>query len=128
MAQVALLAGVATSACAGSQPSPDATSNPRLGPAEPELGIAYPYDLYSHCGIMFAKFGGKVWKADDAVGAWAPRPDDRGAVVDSGYTAGTMTMIDADTIVFAVDERRYVTDGSVEIVYHPTTEEPPTCQ
>ncbi|MFI1398774.1 hypothetical protein [Streptomyces sp. NPDC020681] len=33
----------------------------RLGPTEPKIGVAYPYDLVQSCGLKFAVFGGGKW-------------------------------------------------------------------
>ena len=98
------------------------------GPANPEIGVPYPYDLYTHCGVTFARFGGRVWRKDGGVGVYVRRPREDGTVVEDGYTGGTMTMIDENTIVFRVDEQLYETDRRVEFVYHPSDEEPPWCQ
>jgi hypothetical protein len=101
--------------------------NPRTGPAAAEVGRTYPFDLYTHCGIEYAPFGGKTWKAI------TPGPEPRvkagedGVTVYSGYTAGTMTLVDESTARFVVDLRyANVTDSVVD--FEVSKEPAPGCK
>lgn len=38
-----------------------------LGPADPQIGVAYPYDLVRSCDLRFAVFGGSKWVTDTEV-------------------------------------------------------------
>jgi hypothetical protein len=41
----------------------NSTDPPRTLPDDPVIGVAYPFDLYSHCGIDLASFAGHVWRS-----------------------------------------------------------------
>jgi hypothetical protein len=79
--------------------------NPRTGPAAAEIGRTYPFDLYTHCGIEYAPFGGKTWRAITPLPEPRAKAGEDGITVYSGYTAGTMTLVDAATARFVVDVR-----------------------
>ena len=92
---------------------------------EPQLGVAYPFRLYSHCGIHYAQFAGRAWKSPEIVPEPAPRPDANGTSY-FGYTPGTMTLIDAGTLLFTIDLTKV--DATVKTVtFYPTSEPPPGC-
>jgi hypothetical protein len=85
---------------------------------EPTVGMAHPFQLYSHCGIHYAVFAGKTWKAVTAV------PESSG--IGFNYTPGTMTLVDANTLVFTIDTTKI--HASVKTVtFYPTTDQPPGC-
>jgi hypothetical protein len=85
---------------------------------EPRLGVAYPFDVSSHCGIHYAVFAGRIWKAVKAV------PESSG--IGYLYTPGTMTLLDPNTLLFTIDTTTVHT--TVETVtFHPTTDQPPGC-
>jgi hypothetical protein len=77
---------------------PEVTGPPGVGtatgPDRPAVGVAYPYDLYVHCGIRYARFGGRWWHADPEQAA--PREPEIGGV----YIRGTMTLASADEARF----------------------------
>jgi hypothetical protein len=102
--------------------------NLRLGPTSPRLGVAYPFDLYSHCGIDFAHFGGRIWRAERAMAEPRTLPDANGEVAYTAYTAGTMTLLDDTTARFVIDERRYEVAGSAVVIFRPTTAKPARCR
>ncbi|WP_137993981.1 hypothetical protein [Streptomyces vilmorinianum] len=35
-----------------------------LGPDRPVLGVRYPYDMTKECGMRYAVFGGRLWRAE----------------------------------------------------------------
>jgi hypothetical protein len=90
-------------------------------PSEPEVGIPYAYDLYTHCDIEFAHFAGRTWKTEKVVPEPDPTPDERGVTVYTGYTSGTVTLIDETTAEFANDQV-----GTVR--FHAIEYEPAPCQ
>lgn len=91
--------------------SPPQTPNPaRTGPEHPVVGVAYPYDLYVHCGIRHAKFGGRWWHAVPE------RPGQLGP-----YTPGTMTLVSADHARFDAADPRVTVD------FQPATDVPIPC-
>jgi hypothetical protein len=101
--------------------------HPRSGPAVPKVGTTYPFDLMAHCTGEFTRFGGRFWRTDDPPGNLAPRSDPDGTTRITGYLAGTMQLVDADTARFIIDTYYVdVTDPVVE--YHAMTGTPPVCQ
>jgi hypothetical protein len=95
------------------------TPNPtaaKRGPDSPTIGVAYPFDLLTHCGIRWATFGGRTWVTDALLPEPRPKPDPRtGITTYTGYTAGFMTLIEPDTL-------RFDAPGVVSAVFHPTSE------
>jgi hypothetical protein len=85
----------------------------------PEIGVAYEYHLYVHCGIRAAKFGGHWWLAvfptNDRpfAGDGATRP------LNPNYLDGAMTLVAPDLARF-----EWV-DGSAD--FTPALTEPPPC-
>jgi len=65
------------------------------GPDKPAIGAAYPYQLYVHCGVKYAKFGGRWWVAHRGTIA-AARP----ARARRQLRLGTMTLVAADRARF----------------------------
>jgi len=101
--------------------------NPRTGPDAAEIGRTYPFDLYTHCGIEYAPFGGKTWRAITPLPEPRAKPGENGITVYSGYTAGTMTLVDASTARFVVDLR--YTDVAESVVDFEISDRPaPGCK
>jgi hypothetical protein len=69
-------------------------------PASPDVGAAYPVDLYTHCGVLGIDIGG-VWFAADPplVGSPAGPPPGWG----NPDQPGTVTLLAADRAVFRDD-------------------------
>jgi len=132
---VALVLAMLATACAGSGTSAPAaipsivdasprTVNPhRLerGPDVAMFGVAYPYDLYVHCGGEYASFNGQTWVADHRPGDAGATRDENGVMTYTGHLAGWMTKVDLFTAIFTTSRRR------TPIVYRVTDEEPPLC-
>jgi hypothetical protein len=79
---------------------PNGAVSSSAGPASPEVGVAYPLDLFTHCGVFGTDIGG-VWFAADpplVEGAGNPPPG-----WDNPYQRGTVTLLTADEAVFADD-------------------------
>jgi hypothetical protein len=85
------------------------------------IGVAYPYDLYVHCGGEYARFSSQLWIADHPPGDPGPTPAENGVMVYTGYVAGWMTKLDGVTAIFTFSARR------TPIVYRVTDDEPPLC-
>jgi hypothetical protein len=101
--------------------------NPRTGPSAAEVGRTYPFDLYTHCGIEYAPFGGKTWKAVTPLPEPRAKAGEDGITVYSGYTAGTMTLVDASTARFVADLR--YTEVAAPVVEFEVSDEPaPGCK
>ncbi|GAA2521682.1 hypothetical protein GCM10010201_19480 [Pilimelia columellifera subsp. columellifera] len=99
----------------------------RGGPARPTRGVAYPFDLLTHCGIEHARFGGRTWRSERPLRQPRPLPDADGLTRHTGYTAGTMTVNDRDSATFVIDVRRADPFGSAEVVFYATRQTPPLC-
>lgn len=91
----------------------DVVADPPLtGPADPVVGVAYPYDLYVHCGIRSARFGERDWAPP------SPPPE---PVRYTAYARGTMTLA-------APDVARFEEDGTgLRVDLRPATVTPPPC-
>ncbi|WP_433727337.1 hypothetical protein ACQP2Y_12115 [Actinoplanes sp. CA-051413] len=85
------------------------------GPADPAVGSSYRYDLFVHCGIRYAKFGGRWWQAE-------PRqPEPRTTYGGGLYVPGTMALV-------AADEARFTSDTpTVDATFRPLAGEPEPC-
>jgi hypothetical protein len=78
--------------------APKADGALAAGPARPQDGVRYRYDLSAACGLEYARFGGRTWQRDKA-GADALPGRRRGADRLSGF----MTLTARDTALFEMD-------------------------
>jgi hypothetical protein len=102
--------------------------NVRTGPPEPELGVAYPFDLLTHCGIGWTSFGGRDWHPVQPEPVPAPLPDPDGITTVDGYTTGTMTLVDEDLLRFTITEPYVEGRGrTIDFVPLPETAPRPLC-
>lgn len=106
---------------------PTDANNPRQGPKVAEVGRTYPYDLFTQCGIEFTTFGGSVWVTDPPLVEPLPRADEKGYTTYNGYTAGTMTLVDATAARFVADTR-YIEATDLVVDFRATDEPMPTCR
>jgi len=83
-------------------------------PASLVVGQRFPYSVYTHCGFNQIELGGRRWAPAEPV---PPVPEPRlgpgGIATVNGYTAGVMTLLDAQTLRFAVDDATVQTAGVV---------------
>jgi hypothetical protein len=93
-----------------------------LGPKVATIGVAYPYDLYVHCGGALATFSGHEWVAYLPPGDPGPSPDADGMMTYTGYIAGWMTLLDSSTAIFTYS------GSTTPVVYHETSATQPLCQ
>lgn len=94
-----------------------------MGPSDLQVGVSYPFDLLTHCGMSTTRFGGRYWHAmtPRAEPSWRP-----GAGGIYGYTAGTMMMISSDLLRFVITDPQVVGDGdSVDFTPLPAASQPP---
>jgi hypothetical protein len=98
-----------------SGPSAPSGVNLELGPARPAFGVTYRFDLFIHCGIRYAKFGGRWWHADPE------QPEPRTTYGGGLYVAGTMALV-------APDEARFTSkEPDVTATFRPLTGDPEPC-
>lgn len=100
-----------SSVAMSTQPPP--SSQYRTGPADPQVGVGYPFDLYTHCGIDFTRFGGRYWQAAAPLPEPSPLPDAQGVTTYTGYVSGVMTLVDQQTARFVVTDGSVTTNGQV---------------
>ncbi|MBX6748086.1 MAG: hypothetical protein IRY85_00190 [Micromonosporaceae bacterium] len=91
-------------------------TNIRGLPPAPELGVAYPFELYAHCGIELVQFAGATWRAEQPYHGALP-----------GYIAGTLELLDAETARFVIDQDHFASEVEV-IIYRKTSDDVPTCK
>ena len=99
---------------AGPTPTPTVARGSRaiqLGPSHPAVGITYDFDLFVHCGLKYARFGGRTWKVSQS--------DNRYGDGQGNYLVGTMTLVDETTARFEFAGHAWV--------FRPTTDEIPPC-
>jgi hypothetical protein len=108
-ALVELIADPGYVAGAAAPPYTPATVEPtdtgalRTLPADAVPGTAYPFDLYTHCGVDLVQFAGRAWRAEPADDGTLPGP----------YLAGTMELLDHATARFVIDQRYVQTNREV---------------
>jgi hypothetical protein len=123
-AVLAVVIAAAVSGCTSTSPAPPAAPRvavsvappvaasvaPTGGSADhPVIGVAYPFEMFTHCGIRWADFGGRSWLAVHPTSAQF-QPNE---------TAGTMTLVSADAARFDY------AGGAVE--FTPATPRAPSC-
>lgn len=127
--------GGVDTALVGAEPTPENTSG-RTPEAEPEggeatccpsgpapevehpvVGESYPHNLFTHCGVTFAQFGQRLWKAFTPLveeGVNAPRG------WGNPFQAGTVTLL-------TMDRLRFTAEGREPVDFYPTDETPVPC-
>lgn len=85
----ALLAFCVTGCGAPTEPSPE----------EVEIGTAYSYEMYTHCGALEAKFAGEYWEVDPT----NSRQTNSSTSWDDPYQEGTMTRLSETAAVFEAE-------------------------
>ncbi|WP_121391801.1 hypothetical protein [Actinokineospora cianjurensis] len=94
--------------------------------SEAAVGVAVPFQLPTHCGIKYARFADKWWRAEQE------SPDPRRVLAADGsgsYTGsvpGRVVLVDERTLRFTVDSG-VIEGGPTEVVLHPTADQPPLC-
>jgi hypothetical protein len=87
-------------------------------PSPVEVGVAYPFDLHTHCGILGVDVGGRWFAADP------PLVEEFGPPAGWGnpYQRGTLTLESEDAAVFRDDAGH-----SLRLRAAPDSERPPIC-
>ncbi len=113
------VSGAQSSAGNGAQAAAAAPGDAWAVPPPAEVGVEYPLDLYTHCGVRGADVGG-VWFAADPplVGPGGDPPAGWG----DPYQRGTLTLRTQDEAVFRDDLAH-----EVEVRAAPESERPPPC-
>ncbi len=83
---------------------------------EPTALTSFRYTLYTHCGIHFASFDGRVW-------ATTPLSDGSANPPAGWGNPGQPGQVDILTKGKAV----FTAPGLPPLVFHPTSEQPPMC-
>ncbi|WP_141485785.1 hypothetical protein [Rhodococcus sp. WS3] len=75
-------------------------------PEKVEIGTAYSYKMYTHCGAREAKFASEYWEAVNT----DARRNNSPSGWDDPYQKGTMTRLSETAAVFEADgrEKRYL--------------------
>jgi hypothetical protein len=98
----------------GGPPAPPGT-NLATGPDSPAVGNSYRYDLFVHCGIRYAQFGGRWWRADPM------QPEPMTTYGGGLYVPGTMALVTADEARFTSDTPK------VTATFRPLAGDPEPC-
>jgi hypothetical protein len=113
---LAILAVVGTAACASAggtashapsaPPSTTAAASTVSSTQQnPQVGKAYPFNLFIHCGVPLVNFGGRWWAPAPPVPNYpGPRPVN-GISTYTGYVTGTMTLVTTNNLRFTADSR-----------------------
>ncbi len=76
-------------------PAPMPTAAPGSEAPPAEIGIRYSHQLYTHCGIRYADFDGRMWLADPILGDANPPPG-----WGNPFDPGTMELVSRDRALF----------------------------
>lgn len=126
---LAALAVIGTASCASAggtaghspgAPSKTATATSSASTAgqSTQIGKAYPFKLFIHCGVPLVSFAARTWAPTPPVHQYpGPRPVN-GISTYTGYVAGTMTLVTANTLRFTADSRAVAAPFSVN--FKPT--------
>ncbi|MFF4628326.1 hypothetical protein [Streptomyces griseorubiginosus] len=126
-----LCAGLLLSACSSSSGERPDSTGPTLpartvaegkwqqGPPKPKLHKPYPYDIYTHCGVKWLRFGGRWWVLDTVLPGTAQVKGEPPSQY-SQRLAGYMTLIDANTADFDAA-------GMPTMQFVPAVKTPPAC-
>ncbi|MFB8000319.1 hypothetical protein ACFC4G_47155 [Streptomyces sp. NPDC056002] len=88
------------------------------GPSNPKQHKPYPYDIATHCGIKWLKFGGRWWVLDSVFPGVEQVKGEPSR--DSQRVAGYMTLIGPDTATFDAA-------GMPVMQFVPNRGKPPGC-
>jgi hypothetical protein len=128
LAVVGIVAGVSIAATArGGSKLPSGATRPSAGVAAPALvagakptiGQQYSFSLLIHCGVQTVGFGGRAWDPVQPVPIYPGARPEGDIVTETGYVAGTMTLVNADTLRFVADPRTVMSPFTV--VFKPVT-------
>jgi hypothetical protein len=112
-AALAVVAVLFAAACSGGgkAASTNRSTEITLGPDQvphARLHVAYPFDLYTHCGVRDATFAGRDWvvvpPVTPASKTQPPVTGSHGTIIVLNTTHGTMTRLGANVAVFRTAE------------------------
>jgi hypothetical protein len=128
LAVAGTVGGIMVAAAAGgSSKRPSGATGPSAGAAAPSLpaagspaiGKPYFFRLFIHCGVPSVGFGGRAWSPVQPVPKYPGARPVGEIVTETGYVAGTMTLVEADTLRFVADPRTVMAQFAV--VFKPVT-------
>jgi hypothetical protein len=109
LAVAGLAVGITVAATAGgSSQHPSGLTHRPVGAAAPSLrasgsltiGKPYSFRLLIHCGVPTVGFGGRAWSPVQPVPKYPGARAVNGIVTETGYVAGTMTLVNANVLRF----------------------------
>jgi hypothetical protein len=116
---------VAKAAGAGAWVSPARTVDPshfEIGPASASIGVAYPFDLFLHCGGQFTSFSSAQWRTNTPPGRGHPDPSATIiSSIDFDFIAGWMIQTGEDTAEF------HPASTADVVIFSRTDENVPLC-
>lgn len=91
-------------------PAPKPTTMPTVEAGQAQIGVRYSHRLYTHCGIQYTNFDGRIWVADPIVKLFGGPDPPYGW--KSPYDPGTIEMVAKDRALFLSDsgERAFFID------------------
>lgn len=112
---------VAAAAGGSSKHPPSAGAAAPCLPAggSPAIGRPYFSRLFIHCGVPVVGFGGRAWGPVEPVPKYPGARPVGEIVTETGYVAGTMTLVEADALRFVADPRAVMAPFAV--VFKPVT-------
>lgn len=111
----------ATAAGGSSKHPPSAGAAAPCLPAggSPAIGRSYFFRLFIHGGVPVVGFGGRAWRPVEPVPKYPGARPVGEFVTETGYVAGTMTLVEPDTLRFVADPLTVTTPFAV--VFKPET-------
>jgi hypothetical protein len=97
-----------------------------VGHPTPHSAGTTPFELYTHYGIHFTTFAGRYWETLTALPDPQPVPNAQGVTTYTGYISGSMTLVDPNTLRFAINDPAVSITGQV-VVFRPKSAPPPLC-
>jgi hypothetical protein len=95
-------------------------------PARPgsrlQVGVPSPYRLFIHCGPSLINIDGEVWRPVQPVPSYPGPRASGGVTAYTGYVAGTLTRVDANTVLFTADPEAVL--GNYAVRYGPASNDP----
>lgn len=102
-------------------PGEDPTGAPRVGgDVALDVGVAYTFDLLTHCGVSHGFFDGRWWRSEAAIEAPAASAPEGW---DDPYETGTLVLVDAELAEFTAGN-----GDTLVFTPAPSDFEPPGCQ
>ena len=82
-------------------PAPKPTAMPTVEAGQARIGVRYSHRLYTHCGIQYTNFDGRIWVADPIVKLFGGPDPPYGW--KNPYDTGTIELVAKDRALFLSD-------------------------